>query len=59
MAPSSRMRLIMRFTDYADPVWPYMFHCHVLSHEDSGMMGQVLVVEPGTQPSGPPAHHQH
>jgi FtsP/CotA-like multicopper oxidase with cupredoxin domain len=59
VAPSSRMRLIMRFTDYADPVWPYMFHCHVLSHEDSGMMGQVLVVEPGTQPSGPPAHHQH
>jgi FtsP/CotA-like multicopper oxidase with cupredoxin domain len=53
------MRLIMRFTDYADPVWPYMFHCHVLRHEDSGMMGQFLVVEPGTQPSGPPAHHQH
>lgn len=21
----------------------YMFHCHVLEHEDNGMMGQVLV----------------
>jgi hypothetical protein len=35
-----------------------MFHCHVLDHEDSGMMGQFLVVEPGTQPSGPPQAHE-
>jgi FtsP/CotA-like multicopper oxidase with cupredoxin domain len=59
VAPGSRLRLIMRFSDYADPVWPYMFHCHVLDHEDSGMMGQFLVVEPGTQPSGPPPAHEH
>ena len=59
VAPGSRIRLIMRFTDYADPVWPYMFHCHVLDHEDSGMMGQFLVVEPGARASGPPPDHEH
>ena len=37
----------MRFTDYADPDTPYMFHCHLLRHEDQGMMGQFVVVEPG------------
>ena len=36
-APTS-YRLIMRFTDYADPDHPYMYHCHLLRHEDSGMM---------------------
>jgi FtsP/CotA-like multicopper oxidase with cupredoxin domain len=35
----------MRFSDYTDPDVPYMFHCHVLEHEDSGMMGQFVVVE--------------
>jgi hypothetical protein len=27
-----------------------MYHCHLLWHEDQGMMGQFLVVEPGQQP---------
>ena len=31
--------------DYADPVNPYMFHCHILEHEDVGMMGQFVVEE--------------
>jgi FtsP/CotA-like multicopper oxidase with cupredoxin domain len=26
--------IIARFADYADPATPYMFHCHVLRHED-------------------------
>jgi FtsP/CotA-like multicopper oxidase with cupredoxin domain len=34
----------MRFVDYADPETPYMFHCHILQHEDQGMMGQFVVV---------------
>lgn len=38
------VRIIMRFTDFADPHTPYMFHCHVLEHEDNGMMGQFVVV---------------
>jgi FtsP/CotA-like multicopper oxidase with cupredoxin domain len=37
-------RVIMRFADYADPETPYMFHCHILNHEDGGRMGQFLVV---------------
>ena len=43
-------RLLVRFDDYADPTTPYMFHCHLLWHEDQGMMGQFLVVEPGQAP---------
>lgn len=42
-----RFRLIMTFTDYASDEWPYMYHCHILRHEDQGLMGQFLVVEPG------------
>ncbi|MFD4957376.1 multicopper oxidase family protein [Microbacterium sp. NPDC058389] len=44
-------RLLVRFDDYADPTTPYMYHCHLLWHEDQGMMGQFLVVEPGQQPA--------
>lgn len=46
----SAARLIMRFTDHSDPTTPYMYHCHLLRHEDEGMMGQFLVVEPGQAP---------
>jgi len=30
-----------------------MFHCHILTHEDNGMMGQFVVVEPGTEGDTP------
>jgi FtsP/CotA-like multicopper oxidase with cupredoxin domain len=43
--PNETVRLVTRFEDYADPDLPYMFHCHVLEHEDRGMMGQFVVVE--------------
>ena len=33
-----------RFDTYAAESIPYMFHCHILDHEDLGMMGQFLVV---------------
>jgi len=39
-----RLRIIMRFTDFTDEQNPYMYHCHILEHEDRGMMGQFLVV---------------
>ena len=42
--PGERVRIIMRFTDFADPHLPYMYHCHLLNHEDNGMMGHFLVV---------------
>ncbi|QPZ37915.1 multicopper oxidase family protein [Paramicrobacterium chengjingii] len=47
LEPDVQYRIIMEFTDYADGDNPYMFHCHLLRHEDAGMMGQFLVMEPG------------
>jgi FtsP/CotA-like multicopper oxidase with cupredoxin domain len=49
--------LLVRFTDYADPDSPYMYHCHLLKHEDSGMMGQFVVVEPGGEAGSVHAEH--
>lgn len=39
------VRVIMRFDGPSDPTLPYMFHCHILEHEDMGMMGQFVVVD--------------
>lgn len=35
--------LISKYADFSDPMIPYMYHCHILSHEDHGMMGQFIV----------------
>lgn len=43
--PAVSFRLIMRFSRYTNPVLPYMYHCHLLWHEDQGMMGQLVVVD--------------
>jgi FtsP/CotA-like multicopper oxidase with cupredoxin domain len=59
------MRLALRFTGPADPDTPYMYHCHLLYHEDEGMMGQFVVVEKGEAaaggriPTGPGRTHHH
>lgn len=37
------VRFIAKFSDHADDMYPYMYHCHMLPHEDGGMMGQFLV----------------
>ena len=42
--PGEIVPLLMRFTDFADADTPYMYHCHILQHEDQGMMGQFIVV---------------
>ena len=42
--PDELVRIIMRFTDFRDEQNPYMYHCHILEHEDRGMMGQFLIV---------------
>jgi blue copper oxidase len=47
LRPDSTYWLIVHFADYADPDHPYMYHCHLLRHEESGMMGQFLVLNPG------------
>ncbi|MGW7412914.1 multicopper oxidase family protein [Streptomyces sp. NPDC054863] len=52
------VELAMRFDGPADPDTPYMYHCHLLYHEDTGMMGQFVVVEKGQQ-AGRPAGGDH
>lgn len=37
------VRLIARFGQPAGDAHPFMFHCHILEHEDNGMMGQFTV----------------
>jgi FtsP/CotA-like multicopper oxidase with cupredoxin domain len=42
--PDQEVKIIMQFKDFSDSEIPYMFHCHILEHEDNGMMGQFFVV---------------
>ena len=42
--PREQVRLLLRFEEHTDPDLPYMYHCHILEHEDAGMMGQFVVV---------------
>lgn len=35
--------MIVRFNHLATEQFPYMYHCHILEHEDRGMMGQFTV----------------
>ncbi len=35
--------IIVRFDYPATEQYPYMYHCHILEHEDRGMMGQFTV----------------
>jgi blue copper oxidase len=37
------VRFITKFEDFADNDFPFMYHCHILPHEDKGMMGQFIV----------------
>ncbi|HSI80678.1 MAG TPA: multicopper oxidase domain-containing protein [Solirubrobacterales bacterium] len=43
--PNESVRLLVDFGADSDPAHPYMYHCHLLQHEDRGMMGQFTVVE--------------
>lgn len=49
--PLSTVTLLVEFGHYPDPTLAYMYHCHMLFHEDQGMMGQYVVVDPGQQPA--------
>ena len=48
--------------DFRDPniVGTFVYHCHLLEHEDGGMMGRIRVVPSGdfdfddTHPTNPP-----
>ncbi|MGH0003563.1 multicopper oxidase domain-containing protein [Pseudovibrio ascidiaceicola] len=35
--------ILIRFEHLAGPEAPFMYHCHILEHEDAGMMGQFTV----------------
>jgi len=44
--PKDTVRFITKFTTFTDANVPYMYHCHLLHHEDEGMMGSFLVLDP-------------
>jgi len=44
--PGWKMKWVGTFQDYGTAIAPdstYMYHCHILPHEDGGMMGQFVV----------------
>jgi len=41
--PFDSVMFITKFEDFADTLIPFMYHCHILMHEDDGMMGQFIV----------------
>lgn len=43
--PMETVRFITKFEDFSSVTVPYMYHCHMLFHEDRGMMGQFLVID--------------
>jgi len=55
--PNTPVRLALRFHDHTDWRTPYMYHCHLLQHEDQGLMGQFVILEPGDRLGG--AHTGH
>jgi bilirubin oxidase len=40
------VRFITKFETFYNDTLPYMYHCHMLTHEDDGMMGQFIVNSP-------------
>lgn len=41
--PMETVRFITKFEDFSNDSVPYMYHCHLLHHEDEGMMGAFIV----------------
>lgn len=46
--PYDSLVFITKFEDFSDTIIPYMYHCHILMHEDAGMMGQFIVTQTNT-----------
>jgi hypothetical protein len=44
-----QVQIVVKFDQYASNTDPYMFHCHMLTHEEDGFMGQFLVVNNETE----------
>lgn len=49
--PHQYVEFITKFETFANSEIPYMYHCHLLHHEDDGMMGSFLVIDPNA-PTG-------
>jgi len=49
LAPGDEIEVDIKFSDHAGT---FVFHCHVLEHEDQAMMTQFETIRP---PAGPPA----
>ncbi|HEX2058643.1 MAG TPA: multicopper oxidase family protein [Actinomycetota bacterium] len=45
------------YTKYDDFTGKFVFHCHILDHEDLGMMEALKVVRPGAVIDQPPVDH--
>lgn len=43
--PNDSVKFLTKFETFADPMVPYMYHCHLLHHEDDGMMGTFIVLD--------------
>ena len=50
LPPNASAELLVEFGHYPDPTIAYMYHCHMLLHEDEGMMGQFVIVNKGETP---------
>lgn len=48
--------VIAKFEDFASDTDAYMYHCHMANHEDSGLMGDFLVVKDPASLSLKPRH---
>ncbi len=46
--PQQYVEFVTKFEDFADDSVPYMYHCHLLHHEDDGMMGSFIVLDTTT-----------
>jgi FtsP/CotA-like multicopper oxidase with cupredoxin domain len=53
LAADETVQLAITFPPYSDPMTPYMYHCHLMWHEDEGMMAQFTVVDPDQVDSAP------
>jgi bilirubin oxidase len=40
---SQNITFVARFDETANAGYPFMFHCHMIKHEDQGLMGQFTV----------------
>ena len=40
---SENITFVTRFDETADARYPFMYHCHMINHEDEGLMGQFTV----------------